>query len=183
MWFTETAWPPMVILSVIGIVCLWMWSQGRAMFYLVVGILCGAGVVGSFLADQLIITDREQVELSVLTLADDVRRMDEANTLAHISARQDGLKSVIKSGFELIADIEYLNITDVSVEIIGGGGRARSHFRANGGIHVKGHGDVGHQPTRWELTWQKESEDWKVIEIQRLNPITGEEIGTLSRQE
>ena len=181
MWFTELAWPPMVILSMLMVVCGWMWSQRRRTSLLIATIISGAGIAGTWLIDELVVTDREQVTASVLTLADDVRRLDLNSTLRFISPREDDLKHQVELGFNLISEIEYLTITDVSVDVFGEGGRARSHFRANGRIHVKGHGDIGHQPTRWELTWQKEGSDWKVVDIERLNPITGETIATLSR--
>lgn len=181
MWFTEVAWPPMVILSMLMVVCGWRWSQRRRTSLLIATILCGAGIVGSYLIDELIVTDREQVTRLVHALAEDVRRLDVDSTLRYISSREENLKHQVELGFNLISGIDYLTITDESVDIFGQGGRARSHFRANGRIHVRGHGDAGHQPTRWELTWQKEAGAWKIVDIRRLNPITGETIATLSR--
>jgi hypothetical protein len=105
---------------------------------------------------------------------------DAQGLLSHISAREASLQALVSGAFKLITHVEGLHITDVSVDVLAAGSRARSHLRANGRFTAAGYGDIGHQPTRWELTWQKEAGDWKLIKVTRLNPISGEAIESLS---
>jgi hypothetical protein len=44
-------------------------------------------------------------------------------------------------------------------------------------------GDVGHRASRWDLTWQKQGGDWRIIEIQRLDPISGERMNIDAQSE
>jgi hypothetical protein len=70
-----------------------------------------------------------------------------------------------------------LRITALEVTLEPGGKQARSHFRANGTVTwTKTLTHTG--PTRWNLTWQKAGETWKVIQVERLDPIKGEVIST-----
>ncbi len=108
---------------------------------------------------------------------------DENGVLKHISPRQDELTQLVKWALATVTGVNNLRITDVSVEMLSQGSRARCHFRANGRFEVIGFGDIGHQATRWELTWQREGGAWKVIRIRRLNPITGEEMDQRSARE
>ncbi len=138
--------------------------------------ICAAAIAGTYVAEQFIISDRERIEASVFDMAAAFEQRDENGVLSNISQRQDELKQLVKWGFATVTDVDGLRITDVSVELFSQGSRARSHFRANGRFHVVGFGDIGHQATRWELTWRREGGEWKIIAIRRLDPITGEEM-------
>lgn len=116
-------------------------------------------------------------------MADAFVRRDEPAVLSHISPREDELQTLVHWAFATVTAVEDLQLTDVSIDLLMEGSRAVSHVRANGRFHVGAYGDIGHRPTRWELTWQREGEEWNVIRIRRLNPITGEEIDAREARE
>jgi hypothetical protein len=49
-------------------------------------------------------------------------------------------------------------------------------------MSVAGYGSVGHQPTLWSLTWQKEDDEWRIIRIRRFHPLSHKEMPPLSRK-
>lgn len=183
MWLSETAWPVMTILAGLTVVSLWWWIRTQKFPALIVTLLCGIGIPGSYFADQWILTDREQIEAAVHEMATAFEERHINGLLLHISPRQQELIELVEWGFETVTAVDSLHITDVSVETLADGSRARSHFRANGRFHVTTFGDVGHKATRWELAWQREGGQWQVVGIRRLNPITGEEMDARARRE
>lgn len=109
-------------------------------------------------------------------MADAFVRRDEDAVLRHIAPREKELQELVKWGLATVTDVDNLHITDVSTDLSAGETRARSHFRANGRFHVTMYGDVGHKATRWEFTWERQPDGWRIIDIRRLNVMTGEEM-------
>lgn len=179
MWLTENPWPPVVLLAVAAVGCLWMFQDRRQSWWMVGAIACIALAGGVLVFERSIVTPREQIEQHILEMARAVEDRNEQQVLDFISMRAQELRNQVRLGLLTVQKVENLRVTDTSVTMLAAGSRARLHFRANGSFTVRGFGDVGHQPTRWHLTWQQEGGLWKVIDIQRLNPITGEPMGLL----
>jgi hypothetical protein len=132
MWFTETPWPPIVILSVIAAVCYGLWHTGGRSIFFSVAVGCLLLAVGVYVGEKMIVTDAEKVEALVYELADAVEADDAEKALAHISHNAEAERGLVKTGIDLI-DVEgNLRITDLQVELFSENSRARSHFRANG---------------------------------------------------
>ncbi len=79
-----------------------------------------------------------------------------------------------------------VHVTDVQVKLLAEGTRASSHFRVNGTMSLKGHGDVGHRPLRFRALWQQEPGPegktvWRMLEIEDLDPITGNTLNRFNR--
>ena len=174
MWFTETPWPPILIFSVAGVVCIVVWTSQRrriALVGLMAMIVCSAA---TFAVEQQIVTEREVVEAVIHKLAANVKKLDRQATLDFISdAAPAWVKLDVRISMGLIAKIDRLRISDLAVTMKLENSRALTHFRANGRWSIKGYGDVGHSATRWRLTWQKESNEWKIIKLERLHPMNG----------
>ena len=70
------------------------------------------------------------------------------------------------------------DIKDVSVEVKNQNSLAVSKFRANGTVSAR---DLGssHVASLWEVTWQKEAGQWKIVHVQRWNPYKDEKMGIL----
>jgi hypothetical protein len=183
MWLTDSAWPAMTILCGLAVASAWWWMRTRKISALIVTLLCVMGIPGSYIAERLVITDRERIEAAVHEMAAAFERRQINDLLRYISPRQQALIDLVEWGFETVTKVDSLHITDVAVETFADGSRARSHFRANGRFHAEGFGDVGHKATRWELTWQREGDQWKIVDIRRLNPITGEEMDARAKRE
>ena len=67
-----------------------------------------------------------------------------------------------------------IRVTDVSVQLTNEDSRAITHFRANATVSASGVGG-GYHPSRWELTWQKEGDEWKITRTKYLNVMTVDE--------
>ena len=174
MWFTETPWPPILILAVIaaGFGAAFISTQ-RARLILPILVLAVLAI-GIYVIEEQIVTERERVETSIHEVAAAFERQDMNGTLAYFSEQALLLRAIAANAVLGVQVQDDLRITDVSVELSNSESRAKSHFRANGSFSVMGFGDVGHQPTRWNVDWQKEGGEWRIVNVQRLDPINGE---------
>lgn len=142
--------------------------------------LLGAGLA---VADHAIVTPAERVESAVYGLTTSFQQQDLDRTLSYVSARQIGLRTMIAAGMKLVEVEDDLRVTDMQVELSAGNSRATSHFRANATLDSPIYGNLGRRPSRWLLTWQLEEDEWRVIKVQRLNPINGDEMHVLAQSE
>ena len=178
MWFTETAIPPIAICSVIAVILFIQWYLKRQSKYLVGMALALVMMVGSYLIEMSIITSRERVEADLYGLANAFQNKQVDATMEYISPRAIPLRTLVMLALNTVTIDGELRITDVQTEMLADNSLAKTHFRANGAATYKG--ISGRSPTRWELTWQKMGDVWKVTEARRLNPITGEELQPLA---
>lgn len=178
MWFTETAIPPIAICSVIAVILFIQWYLKRQSKYLVGMALALVMMVGSYLIELSIITPRERVEADLYGLANAFQNKQVDATMDYISPRAVPLQMLVMLALNTVTIDGELRITDVQTEMLADNSLAKTHFRANGAATYKG--ISGRSPTRWELTWQKMGDAWKVTEARRLNPITGEELQPLA---
>lgn len=180
MWFTEDAWTPMALLAVGAVICLGLWNTSRRKGYL----LAAAGFVlacgGAWVVEKSVVTDREQLELLVQNLCDDFRRKDR-RTLDYFAAQAEPLREMAEDAMELVDVQNDLRVTDFETELTNNNSRARVHFRANATLAVKAIGNVGRQPFRAIIEWQREAGAWKIVNIRRLNPLNGQEMPVLAQ--
>src|SRR5579863_9661914 len=175
IWFTETPWPPIIILAIAAIVCLAAWASQKRGFWLVGGVLAVAAIVAVYFIERSIVTEAERVEQSVHSLAAAVQRKDREAALAFFSVQAPELRNQIQQGLSLVEFPNGIDIKDVQVRTSNEETRAVSHFRANGTVSVSGVASR-HVATRWSVTWQREGTQWKIIEVQRLHPYKDEKI-------
>ena len=176
MWFTETPWPPILICSVLAVLLIAGWSANHRGSYLggVLALVLLSGAI--YVAELKIVTDAEQIEESVYGITSAFQQGDAGKTLEYVSAKAPGIRMFISSATQLVKVDDDLRVTDVHVTMKANGSRGISHFRANATVDVRGFGNLGYKPSRWEFTWQREADQWKVIHIYRLNVFTGERI-------
>ena len=179
MWFTETAWPPVMICLVGVVLLLAAWTKRQRFVYLagIVGLACVVG--GLFFVEAHIVTDAERVEADIIDWTAEFQREDIDGTLSYISPQAAAIRTLALAAMEIVDVHDDLRITDLSVTLTNEGTRAVSRFRANATVDVKGYGNQGRRPSYWEVTWQKQADQWKVIRVVRLNVVTGEQIGIL----
>ena len=179
MWFVENPWPPLFIGTFIGIVLLVSWASSGEKKKLVYGLLALVIAGSAFAIDALVVTDPERVESLVRELVQDVEQGNVDATLGYFSADANEMKSKIELAMNLV-DVNNVRVTDTSVKI-NDKGQAVVHFRANGSATLKRTSMGGHRPTRWEITWEKEGADWKIVTVQRLNVMTGEALELMNK--
>jgi len=179
MWFTETPWPPILICGLAAVACLIQWQQRQQMKYFGGALACIVVAVGVYFLEQQIVTEKEQVELAVVDITSAFQRRDLEATLSHVSNQAPVVKSVIVFGYNILSVEDDMRLTDVSVDLIAQNTRAISKFRINGTVKFNNAPSGDHMPSRWEAKWQLEDGEWRMIEIQELDPLTGEPIDRL----
>ena len=181
MWFTENAWPPKFIAGLSGLILLAVWNSNRRARYLIAAAICLMACVGFYFLERAIVTEGEKLQQIVVSLCDDFRHKRQA-TLSYISDAAPQLKLMMMGAMTIVEITDGPRLTDFQTSITNQNTRGRVHFRANATLNITGHGSVGHQPARIVLTFQRENDQWKIIEIERLNPLTGERMEMLAQQ-
>ena len=197
MWFTETAWPPIIILCIVGVLLFLGWMSQRRTGYLAGVCLCLAlcGIV--WLVEVQIVTERERVEQRLLDFTKTFQRESvqrgvanlvlggpEPETFEFISASAQDVRDLARQAMDLVDVQDDVRISDVHTTLTNNQSRAVTQFRASATVNVTTFGNAGRQPTRWELTWQRENGVWKVIRATRLNFLNGQPLeNPLSRKE
>jgi hypothetical protein len=184
MWFTENPWPPVVILIVAAAVFVGLWMSQRRAFWLLAALTAVVGTFAVYFIERRIVTESEQIEQNVFDMTSAFRQRDEAKTLSYFSKQAPELHDLIRAGMKLVEVHDDLSVKDMSVRLLGGNTQAISHFRANATVTLtSGSSILGslthHGVSRWELRWQKEGDDWKVVEVVRLNPTKEERMPPL----
>ena len=182
MWFTETPWPPILICLAIGAFLVYRFSVTQRSVFLGAALAMVGLMVGIFFIEQAVVTESEQIEAKVYLLADAVRQDDIEGTLSFLSPREDKLRARISVPLTLYDVGDDMRITDLHVRMEAEDSIGISHFRANGTITGKASNLGGRGATRWELTWRRVEDDWKITRIVRLHPIrNGESIDLLKQ--
>lgn len=174
MWITETAIPPMIICSILAVILFIRWYLRRQSKYLAGCLLMLGLLVGFYFLELRIVTEGERVEADLYALVDAFEHKDAEKTLSYISLGAKQLRLKAKLALDLLTINGDLRITDVQTALKLENSVATTHFRANGAATFMGMS--GHRPTRWELTWQKVGDEWKVTKAQMLDPISGDAV-------
>jgi hypothetical protein len=96
------------------------------------------------------------------------------------------LRVVAEQALDLVQIAPTMSIRSYEAQISADGQSADVNFRANGGVTprssdvtISGFG-AQHVATRWSTHWIREADNWVLDRATRLDPLSGQEIGTLS---
>ncbi len=179
MWFTETAWPPMLIAGLGALVCFGLWNTDRQKLYLVLGIVCLLAIGTIYAVERSIVTEGERVQAIVAQMCVEFQKRQPA-TFDHFSASVPEWKDVCKVAMDTVEVENDLRLTDFQTTFTNNNSRANVHFRANATISVQGF--KGHHTARLILTFQREDGTWKIVDVQRLDPFKGDKMEIMARQ-
>lgn len=182
-WFTEAAWPPIIVLATAAGAGIVLFFSSQRIKYLAAVLPFVILTPVIYIVEQRIVTERERVEAAILEVVAAFERNDQPQVLKHFSANRLALRANVMLGMSIAQATGSIRVTDVSVALQNEESRAVTHLRANGPVRARDYGDVGHRPSRWELTWQKEGGNWRIVDLQRLDPITGEPMFLLETSE
>lgn len=171
MWLTENPWPPILIAGVLALIFLAVWNSSRRSLFLLLSLACGASCVGIYFLERAIVTEGERLQQRVVQLCEDFRDKKPV-VLDYVSDSKPALKLLFGTALATVS-IRDLRLSDFQTNVTNENSRATVHFRANATITVAGYGDVGYQPARLILTFQREKGEWKIIDVERLNPLNG----------
>jgi hypothetical protein len=171
----------MVLFGAIGLVAGFLWYERLQTRFAIVAAVALAACVGTWFLERSIVTDRERVEQSIDAAVAAFERQDIAGVLAYISPQAPELQLIAAAA---TADVSVTNVhvTDVNVEIPNVSvPRATCHFRVNADARSRIYQGGGHIATRWQAKWQKEGDRWRILDLEQLNPLSGESIGDFRR--
>lgn len=173
MWFTENSWQPMLLFTLIALGFGITWSKRLQTRYLILMIV-SIGLAGAtWFVERAIVTERERVYDSVVGMTHAFQKRQLEETVGYVSMQAPDLKFLIGYAYNLVKISDDMRVTDIEVHLTNQNSRAKSKFRVNGTLQDLRGGYVGHQPTRWETTWQLEEGEWRMIDILQIDPITG----------
>jgi hypothetical protein len=177
-WITENSWPLVLILGGIAAVLLIL-GESRMR---TAALLCAAAAVGLHFLENAIVTASEEVEMSLQEMLDGFKAADLQVIEERISATSPSLKDTAAKGLALVSLSDDFHMKDIVITVDSNEQAATVELRANGGMILKQSDTPVRAATRWNTRWILESGSWKLAEVQRLNPVTGDEIGVLDRQ-
>ena len=170
----------MLIAGLVAFVFLVMWSSNRRGLHLVLAGVFALICCSLYFVERAIVTEGERLQQRVRLLCEDFRKKD-ARTLNYFSKSRPDLMVLVQTAMAMVTIQSDFRLSDFQTTLTNENSRATVHFRANATIGVQGIGDVGYQPARLILAFQKEGGEWKIVDIERLNPINGKKMSPLDQ--
>lgn len=175
--FAETPWPTVAVLLVVAVAFGVAWNANRRGWFAIAAVLCLLLVPAVIVAERLIVTPAEQVEVRLFSLRDAVAADDSAAVLAFFSPTAVQERAGVELAMRVGRMAPDTRITDLTASTSAADTLAETVFRANGTAEGKLVGASQHIATRWRLAWRREAGEWKIYGLNRLHPLTGERIG------
>jgi hypothetical protein len=177
-WITENPWPLIMILSGIAAVLLILAeSRTRMLALAFVGM-----AVGLYFLEAWIVTPSEHVEGRLESLLAQFKTENLSAIGEHIDDGSPKLRETAEQGLKLVMLDKGFHLQDLNITMSDDGQSADAELRANGTMTVRQANTPYHASTRWKTRWINRGDTWKLAEVQRMNPITGEELGILDAQ-
>lgn len=177
-WITENPWPLIIILSGIAMVLLIL-GESRTRSFTVTFIVMAVAV---YFLEAWIITPAEHVEGRLESLLGQFKAENLSAINEHIDDSSPKLRETAQQGLKLVSLDTGFHLQDLKITVSNDGQSADAELRANGTMILRQTNMPYHVSTRWKTRWTNRGSVWKLSEVQRLNPVTGEEIEVLEGQ-
>lgn len=176
----DNPWPVVIVLMCVAVGLGLAWNRSRKSYGALAGALIALGVaVGCYAWSQSVETPAKVVTKQLLDMTVAFKNQEVEKTMSYFS-KQGNLPSGMESMIKRVKVIGNLPITDISVTFKQQNSLATTHFRANAAFTFDDSATVDHLPTRWELDWQREANEWKVVEVRRLHLMNGTPVNLMS---
>jgi hypothetical protein len=174
-WLTENPWPLLLIFAGTSVVAMISGApKGRS-----VSVMCVLAAVGLYFIESAVVTPGEEVEAQLQMMLEAFRGRDQ-NTIDRLVADEAAkLRATAAEGLEMVTLSKDFHIKDLEVTVRADGQTADTHLRANGTLKLKNSGMDTRVFTRWQTVWKYIGTEWKLVEVRRLDPVNGQEIGIL----
>jgi hypothetical protein len=171
-------WPLFFLCLILGAALLAQWLLQRGRRQIVAAALFLLAAAAIFLADHFIITESKRVQANIYDLAKAVQTGNIERSLTFFSESDKPDRQLVSQAAGMVEIQGPIHITDLSINMSSAESRAVSAFRAT--ADVKFQNQTNRYPTRWELTWQREGNDWKIVRVRRLQLIGDQETNPLA---
>lgn len=183
MWFTENPWPPMFLCAIVAVACLIAWYQRQQIRFLAAAVILVLVTGGIWALERAIVTERERIIENVLAMTSAFQKRDLDGTLHYVSHQAPDIRTLVVFGYNVIQVEDDMRVTDIQITFRAQETRATSRFRVNARVTAHPGGGLTfshHRPTRWEAKWQQEAGAWRMIDLQQLDPVTGDRVDHLN---
>jgi ketosteroid isomerase-like protein len=171
-------WPLFFLCLILGAAFLAQWLPQRGRRQIVAATVFLVAAAAIFLADHFIITETKRVQANIYDLAKAVQAGNVERCLTFFSENDKPDRQLVGQAASMVEIQGPIRITDMAINMSSAESRAVASFRAT--ADVKFQNQTNRYPTRWELTWQREGNDWKVIRVRRLQLIGDQETSPLA---
>jgi hypothetical protein len=174
-WLTENPWPLLLILAGTSVVAMISGvPKGRS-----VSVMCVLAAVGLYFIESAVVTPGEEVESQLQMMLEAFRERDQ-NTIDRLVADESAkLRETSAEGLKMVTLTKDFRFKDLEVAVRADGQTADAHLRANGTLKLNSSDMETRVFTRWQTVWKQIGTDWKLVEVRRLDPVNGQEIGIL----
>jgi len=169
---SENPWPIIIACIIVTVGLLIAWSRQKRGWLLLIALIPVVLAIGAWEYDQVVVTPREEVTEDVREIVTAFQQRNLEKTLSYISDSARDLKLLVASAYNLVELGPDTRISDIQVQMLPRNERAISVFRVNSTLRYAS--GSSYQPTMWEARWQPENNGWKMIDILRRDPVTGE---------
>lgn len=174
-WLTENPWPLLLLLAGTAVISLISGTpKGRS-----VAVACLLAVAGLYLLEAAIVTPAEEVEGRLQIMLDAFRDCNQDAINGCIADESPKLRETAAKGLEMVTLTKDFHIKDLEVTVHDDGQTADVHLRANGTLKVNHSDMISRVFTRWQTVWKHIDSEWKLVEVSRLDPVNGQEMGIL----
>jgi hypothetical protein len=135
----------------------------------------------TFVVERQIVTDAERVEMSLHDLLDALKTEDAPAAMSVVSPSAPNVQRFVEEAFRRVEVLPGVQLSQVKIQMKSQNSRAVANFRANGPVRWRSSNQEYHGVTRWEVVWQREVDQWRIIRVTRIDPITGEELEKFDR--
>jgi hypothetical protein len=178
-YITDNSLPLLILIAAVACVS-FLSGAPRGKIFTAALLLLGCGVC--FL-EQYIVSPAEEVEHELHVMLDHFKSENLSGITAQIAAESQSLAEIAKKGLELVDLSETFHIKSIDVTVDDAAASAVAMVRANGLVTLPFHGGATHRvPNFWRTEWKTEDGTWKLVEVTRLNPLNGTEMGYFSAQ-
>ena len=171
-------WPVFFLCLILGAVLLAQWVLQRGRRQIVAAAVFFLAAVAILLADHFIVTQTKRVEANIYDLAKAVEAANVERCLSFFSEGDKTDRQLVQQAVGMVQIQGAIHISDVTIKMSSAESRAVSTFRATADVTYQN--QTNRFPTRWELTWQREGNEWKVIRLRRLQLMGDQETNPLS---
>lgn len=171
-------WPLFFLCLILGTALSVQWVLQRGRRQIIAAAVFLLAALAILLADHFIITQTKRVEANIYALAKAVEAANVDRCLSFFSQSDTPDRQLVQQAVGMVQIQGAIHITDLSIKMSSAESRAVSTFRATADVTYQN--QTNRFPTRWELTWQREGNEWKVIRLRRLQLMGDQETNPLS---
>lgn len=172
MGLLSESWIPVSILSLGTLIGLIIWARHPGLLGKLLVFICAPLAIGIAIWDVVTISENERVAAQLTGIASAFEAKD-PNIGRFVSAQSPEVLMMIQSGMKTV-DARDIRLSEMNIRFTTDGSRAIVNFRASADLNVNGLGGVGRQPGSFETIWTREDNAWKLMRVNRKNPINGQ---------